>query len=123
MPVSKNRVKVNNLGPSGETFAVKLLEKNGYKIVTKNFRSRFGEIDIIATDHDTLVFVEVKARNSFRFGVPEEAVTISKLRKIQKTGEYFSMLHPDLPKKLRIDVVALSMENGLVMSSKIIKVY
>lgn len=110
-------------GHLAEAFAVGLLQKSGYKIVERNFRSRFGEIDIVAIDRDTLVFAEVKARWSRKFGAPEEAVTPSKLWKIQRTGQYFSIKHPEMPKKLRIDVIALEIENGQILSSKIIKVY
>lgn len=109
-------------GQSGEDFAVKLLHKSGYKIIDRNFHSRFGEIDIIALDKDTLTFVEVKTRLSYKFGAPQEAVTLRKLYRIRKTAEYYSMLHPNLPKKMRIDVVAIVIENGQVASAKIIKV-
>lgn len=109
------------LGKYGEDFACNLLKKSGYKIIARNFRSRFGEIDIIAQDKDTLVFVEVKTRWSKRFGLPEEAVTPQKLYKIKRAGEYFSLKHPTLSKKLRIDVVALEIENGKVASARIIK--
>lgn len=76
----------------------------------------------MATDNNTLVFAEVKARWSLKFGNPEEAVTPWKLARIQRTGEYFSLLHPELPKKLRIDVVALEILGGKVISSRIIRV-
>ena len=109
------------LGKKGEEFACNLLKKSGYKIIARNFRSRFGEIDIIAQDKDTLVFVEVKTRWSKRFGRPEEAVTPQKLYKIKKTGEYFSLKHPHLSEKLRIDVVAIEIENDMVTSARIIK--
>ncbi len=112
----------NNLGPVAENFAVNLLLQKGYKIQTRNFHSRFGEIDIICVKDNTLVFVEVKARRSLKFGSPEEAVTLSKLFKIKKTGEFYSLTHPELPKKLRIDVVALEISGQTVTSSKIIQV-
>ena len=112
----------NTFGKLAEDFAVKLLSQKGYKIIDRNFRSRFGEIDIVALKEDVLVFVEVKARWSLKFGKPEEAVTPSKLWKIGKTGQYYSLLHPDLPKKLRIDVVAIEIVNGKVSSAKIINV-
>ena len=112
--------RTNEVGALAENFAVNLLSAKGYKIVDRNFHSRFGEIDIVATKDSTLIFIEVKARWSNKFGAPEEAVTQSKLWKIQKTGEYYSILHPELPKKLRIDVVALEVEGGRVTSSKII---
>lgn len=110
-------------GQKGEDLAVQLLTKNGYKIIDRNFRSRFGEIDIVATHDDTLVFVEVKSRQSLRFGLPQEAVTPQKIYKIKKTGEYYSLIHSDLPKKLRVDVVAIVIENEKVIYSKIIVIY
>lgn len=112
----------NNLGRISENFAVELLIKKGYKILDRNFRSRFGEIDVVAMQKDTLVFVEVKARTSRRFGAPEEAVTKSKLDKIIKTGQYYSLVHPEVPRKLRIDVVALEIQDKNVVSSKLITV-
>ncbi|MCX6704527.1 MAG: YraN family protein [Candidatus Woesebacteria bacterium] len=109
-------------GKLAEDFAINLLGKNGYKVIDRNFRSKFGEIDIVAIKDGVLVFVEVKARWSFKFGKPEEAVTPSKLWKIGRTGEYYSLLHPDLPKNLRIDVVALEIENGKLSTARIISV-
>ncbi|MDP1710037.1 MAG: YraN family protein [bacterium] len=119
------QVKSQNksFGKRGEQIASELLIGNGYKIIDKNFSGRFGEIDIIAIDGQTLVFVEVKTRKNRRFGLPQEAVTRSKLGKIKKTAEYYSLLHPELPKKLRIDVVALILNDGILEYSKIIKVY
>ncbi|HET7099176.1 MAG TPA: YraN family protein [Patescibacteria group bacterium] len=112
----------NNLGPTAETYASDFLVKNGYKVIDRNFHSRFGEIDIIALKDGYLVFVEVKARFSLKYGLPEEAVTPTKLFKIKKTGEYYSLLHSELPKKLRIDVVALIVNGPDVVSAKIIVV-
>ena len=107
-------------GKLAEDYAVKLLDSRGYKIIDRNFHSKFGEIDIIALKDDYLAFIEVKARWSLKFGLPEEAVTRSKLWKIGRTGEYYSILHPSLPKKLRIEVVALEIIDNKVISSKII---
>lgn len=108
-------------GKVGEDFAVSLLKKRGYKILTRNFRSRFGEIDIIALDGDTLVFVEVKTRWSRKFGVPEESITPLKLRHLEKTVDYFKMLHPNTPDSMRIDVVAIEVYNGKVKGARILK--
>lgn len=119
----KGRSDKRYFGELGEDFAEKLLIKAGYKIVEKNFRSRFGEIDLIAKDGDTLVFIEVKTRWSDKFGRPEEAVDTRKLRRIKLAGEYFSLKHPTLSKKLRIDVVAITLKGGRLVNSKIIKVY
>ena len=112
----------SKLGAKAEDFAVWLLSEKGYRVIERNFRSKFGEINIIALKDGYLVFVEVKARWSLKFGLPEEAVTPSKIWKIGKTGEYYSILHPDFPKKLRIDVVALIIEDNKVTSSKIITI-
>jgi|SRR3990172_3142448 len=109
-------------GESGEEYALTLLKNNGYQIIQRNFRSKIGEIDIIALQSGNLVFIEVKTRWSAKFGKPEEAVTPRKLNKIKRIGEYYIMTHPNLPKKLRIDVVAIEVEGGNVKSAKIIKV-
>lgn len=120
---TRQKVSKDPFGKAAEDFASELLRKNGYKILQRNFRSRFGELDIIAQDKDTLVFIEVKARTNRRFGLPEEAVTAGKLWKIKKTAEYYSATHPQLPKKLRIDVVSLELKEGSFPVAKIIKVY
>ncbi len=109
-------------GDFGEIYAIKLLNKNNYQIIERNFRCKIGEIDIIAIKNDTLVFVEVKTRWSKKYGKPEEAVTPSKLRKIKRVGEYYCITNPHLPKKLRVDVVAIEMDRGKIKSAKIIKV-
>ncbi|TSC53980.1 MAG: putative endonuclease, partial [Microgenomates group bacterium LiPW_16] len=96
----------HDLGKRGEELAVRYLQSHGYRILTRNFRSKFGEIDIIGLDGKILVFIEVKTRWSKKFGPPEEAVTPWKLKSIIKTAYYFKMLHPELPESLRIDVVA-----------------
>jgi putative endonuclease len=100
-----------SVGAKGESFAVELLLKNGYKILTRNYRTKVGEIDIIAVDHDTLVFVEVKTRNSSRFGQPIEAVTARKQATIQMVAQKFIKEHSKLPKKYRIDVVSVYVNN------------
>lgn len=118
----QRRNKTTELGRLAEDFALRLLQNKGYKIIDRNFHSRFGEIDIIAMDGPTLVFVEVKARWSQKYGLPEEAVTPQKLYKIRKTSDYFCLTHTGLSKKLRIDVVAIEINGGKVTSSKIINV-
>lgn len=98
------------------------LSGKGYEIIERNFRSSFGEIDIIAIKDNKLIFIEVKTRWSLKFGKPEEAVNQSKLWKIAKTGEYYSMLHPELPKSLRIEVVAVEIIEGKLKAIRIIPV-
>lgn len=94
-------------GKRGEELAAFYLQSQGYQILERNFRKRYGEIDIIAQEKNTLVFVEVKTRWSKKFGLPEEAVTPWKLKSVIKTAQYYKMLHPELPEAMRIDVVAV----------------
>ena len=116
----EKKSRLNVSGKLAEDFAVRLLTQKAYRVIDRNFRSKFGEIDIIAIKDQCLIFIEVKARWSKKFGKPEEAVTPSKLWKIARTGEYYSLLHPDLPRKLRIEVVAIEIGGGKIKSSKII---
>ena len=109
-------------GVLAEEYAANFLSSKGYKIIDRNFSSKFGEIDIIALKDGKLIFAEVKARWSLKFGNLEEAVTSKKLWKIARTGEYYSLLHPNLPKALRIEVVALEIFNGALNSVRIIPV-
>ena len=120
LPKRESLPKRNNpLGKLGEDFAVKFLLQKDYRILARNFRSRFGEIDIVAQKGDALVFVEVKTRWSKKFGGPFEAVTPWKIQKIKRTAEYYSLLHPKLPKKLLIEIVGLEIENAEVVSCKV----
>lgn len=77
------------LGTKGEDIAVKYLEKIGCQILIRNFRSYYGEIDIIVKDKNEYVFVEVKTRASDKFGKPVEAVDNTKQKHIYKTAEYY----------------------------------
>lgn len=108
-------------GKLGEDAAVKLLTKRGYKIIARNFRSKFGEIDLIAIDRDTLVFIEVKTRWSREYGYPQEAVTSKKIWSIIKASQYFKLLNPKTPDLMRIDVVAIEKEKGQVSSIELLK--
>lgn len=86
-----------NKGKAGEILAVNFLAKQGFKIVEKNWRySRLGEIDIIAEDSNTLVFIEVKARSSTFFGQPIESVNEKKFLKMQKLAEIYLSMHPNI---------------------------
>jgi len=119
-----------SLGRLGEDLAAKYLQKQGYKIIERNFKKRYGEIDIVARDPstrseqvgETLVFVEVKTRFPGEFGLPEESITPWKLKSLIKSAEYYKMLHPELPDLLRIDFVGVEFgEDGGVREIKLIK--
>lgn len=96
-----------NLGRAGEELAVGLLKEQGYKILLRNYRTKFGEIDIIAEDKDTICFVEVKARHENRFGLPSEAVSWSKQKRICKAALAFLKEDNLLERKARFDVVTI----------------
>ncbi len=96
-----------SFGKTGEDLAVRLLVDKGYRILERNFRTKFGEIDIIAKDKDTFVFVEVKARHSDKFGFPFEAVSKSKQKRISRMAVIFLKGEKLLGKMARFDVVSI----------------
>lgn len=99
-------------GRTGEDEAARFLINHGYRILKRNFRSKFGEVDIVAQEANTLVFVEVKTRWNKKYGNPEEAVTPRKLSSIVRAGQYYKLLNPKTPDLLRVDVVAIDMTDG-----------
>lgn len=96
-----------SIGFLGESKAASYLASQGYKILERNFKKRYGELDIVAIDGKTLVFVEVKTRKSGKFGSPEEAITPWKLQSLVKSAQYYKLLHPNLPDAMRIDMVSI----------------
>lgn len=107
MQKSPQKIKIGKLG---EDIACDFLSKKGYTIFQRNFKARYGELDIIAIHNNTLVFIEVKTRTSLRFGTPEEAITHRKLHELIQTAQYYVILHPELPKLMRIDVIGIMMD-------------
>lgn len=91
-------------GAAGEVLAARYLRDQGYELLGANYRTRFGEIDIIATDGTYIVFVEVKTRAQNSFYTPREAVTAAKQRRIVKTALLFLAQHPT-PLQPRFDVI------------------
>jgi putative endonuclease len=100
------------IGNDGEDLAIRFLTKKGYRIIAKNYRTPLGEIDIIAKDGDTLVFLEVKTRTSDSFGYPFEAVDNHKKRKIRNVALLFLKRMKEEP-AARFDVLSISFgDNG-----------
>lgn len=96
----------NDLGRNGEDIATEYLEKNGYKILERNWRFGRIEVDIIACNDDYLVFVEVKTRASDRWGNPEFSVTNDKIKRIVEAAEsYINKFPIELP--VRFDVISV----------------
>jgi putative endonuclease len=102
-------VPKNNLylGKAGEDKAAVFLAANGYKILKRNYKTRLGEIDIIARDRETICFVEVKSRTTERFGLPQEAISKSKQRQIAKVALMFLKENNLLESFTRFDAVSV----------------
>lgn len=99
-------------GKLGEEAAAAFLKQNGYDIVEQNFYYQHGEIDIIAKEGATLVFVEVKTRRSTTFGAPEESVTPKKQEMLRRTAEGYMIERNIIEANCRFDVVAIIMKGG-----------
>jgi putative endonuclease len=99
------------LGKTGEDLACGELERRGYAIVARRYRCRGGELDIIARDGQTLVFVEVKARDSHAFGDAAEAVTWRKQQRIVRLATEYVMRHHFNDDPCRFDVVSIHFED------------
>ena len=110
-----------DLGKFGEDLACEYLVKNGYKIIGRNYRINFGEIDIIAREGDTLCFVEVKTRRSSDFGEGSEAVATLKKRKLCQTALWYLTQHRMTDAKARFDVVSILLEEGARDEIELIK--
>lgn len=101
----------------GEDIASKFLQKKGYKIIDRNFRRGYGEIDIVAVSDDTLVFIEVKTRISGEFGTPLEAITSWKLKALIRTAQFYKLTHQKLPDSLRIDAVSVMLSDSTTVET------
>ena len=84
---------MNNQGQAAERIAAEYLTAKGLKLITSNYRSRFGEIDLIMQDSASLVFIEVRLRQNKKFGGAEESITASKQHKFVITAEYYMQQH------------------------------
>ncbi len=102
---------MKDLGKKGEELAVALCKGKGFTVIEQNFRTSFGEIDIIAKDGNIFVFIEVKARAGDAYGAPFEAVTRRKREKITKVAmSYMKRFRKEVP--ARFDVISISMKSG-----------
>ena len=106
-----------NIGKIGEDYAVKFLKKTGYKILCRNFKNYYGEIDIVARDNNYTVFVEVKTRTSTDFGYASEAVNYRKQNKITTVAQmYLDSQHSDY---VRFDIIEVYLNKD---SRKVVKI-
>ncbi len=101
------------IGDRGEALALRYLAKKGYTLVERNYRTRFGEIDLIVRDKGALVFVEVKLRRGTDFGDPLEAVTPRKQARIRRVAElYLAEKGAGFDEEVRFDVVGILLGVG-----------
>ncbi len=105
-------------GRLGEGLAAEYLQRQGYRVLERNVRTAYGEIDLVvlqespgqSTPEATLVFVEVKTRRTQRFGLPEESITVAKKAHMQAAAQAYLQGHPDLDKDWRLDVIAVRLD-------------
>lgn len=102
----------DDVGRAGEDLARRWLTQEGLSILDTNWRCRHGELDIVAREGGTLVFVEVKTRTSTAFGHPAEAVTATKLARLRRLAGAWLAEHDTHARAVRIDVIAVLLAPG-----------
>ena len=107
----KRKTKNIELGKHGEDIAADYLINRGYSIITRNYRRRFGEVDIVARKDSTIVFVEVKTRRTTAFGTGFEAVDVRKQRQLTKIAQDYLCHHRLFDVNARFDVVAVQLSS------------
>ena len=111
-PAEKKPGSNQRIGGQGEDLAVAFLARKGYTIVERNYRCKGGEVDLVARDGKTVVFVEVKTRRSLSYGVPQLAVNHFKQRQIMKASLTWLSSHRSHDAPARFDVVAITLQNS-----------
>ena len=99
-------------GRWGERVAARYLQAHGYRILARNVRTPYGELDLVAQQGDEVVFVEVKTRATLAFGWPEEAVTPRKLEHLAAAAQMWLAEHPEVGDAWRVDVIAVRVRPG-----------
>jgi putative endonuclease len=101
------------IGHAAESQACNYLQQRGLKIITRNYRSPYGELDLVMQDHDHMVFVEVRFRRHNQYGSGADSVNSRKQDKLIKTALYYLQQHPKQAKQpVRFDVISLSAADG-----------
>lgn len=105
-------MKKKELGRLGENIAAAYLKENGCRILEMNFTAKYGEIDIIAQEKNTLLFVEVKTRKNSLYGTAAQAVNYKKQRKIILTASAYMSLHENTVSNCRFDIIEIYYNNS-----------
>ena len=105
--MTKERI---DLGRLGEDLALKKIKKMGYRCLVRNYRCPLGEVDLVARDGDTLVFIEIKTRRGKSLGYAKEAVGEKKMRQLSKVALFYMKDHGCAEVRSRFDVVAITVE-------------
>ena len=98
------------LGRRGEALAADYLTRIGFKVLDRNLRTRYGEIDLVCLDREIVVFVEIKTRTSSEFGAPREAVNLEKRRRLSRAALWFITQKAWDDRSARFDVVEVSFD-------------
>ena len=98
------------MGQWGEGHARRYLEGKGYTVEATNYRSRWGEVDIVARHGEELVFIEVRTRRGAAFGTPEESVTAAKSRRLIATAQDYLQTHGLEQSQWRVDLVSIRLD-------------
>ena len=100
------------IGNQGEDLAARYLQQQGYRILRRNYHSRYGEIDIICEYQRVIIFVEVKTRRSERYGSAEESVTWTKQQRLRKTALHYLQQRNEPFKEIQFDVITVRLEGA-----------
>lgn len=114
-----NKIQNYKKGKEGEEIARDFLINKGFKLIESNYSNNLGEIDLVMSDKDWLVFVEVKLKIGDKYGTPEEMISTNKLRQIRRVAEAFLILKSPISKnfsKYRIDAVCIVLEEDRKVS-------
>jgi putative endonuclease len=110
MPPFRTGPRRRRFGDFGERVAASHLEAKGYQILERNWATREGEIDLIASRGRDLVFVEVRSKQGRNFGTPEESITGRKAQHLRAAAAAYTQQHPDAPPNQRIDAVVIELD-------------
>ena len=112
-------MKKRETGQLGEELACRELKKKGYRIVERNYRCRYGEIDVVTQKKGCLVFVEVRSKRGTAFGTPEESMTTQKKQRLTASAMNYLEEHAGLPENWRVDFVAVDLDASGERASRI----